>query len=45
MISSEVNVTPVKPQDGLVAFASIVIGDLYLGSIAVHKDSMTAVIG
>lgn len=35
---SEVNVTPVKPQDGLVAFASLVIyQSIYLGSIAVHK--------
>ena len=34
---SEVNVTPIKHQDGLVAFASVVVGSLYLGSIAVHK--------
>jgi stage V sporulation protein G len=34
---SEVNVTPIKPQDGLIAFASIVIDEsLYLGSIAVY---------
>lgn len=35
---SEVNVTPVKPTDGLVAFASCVIDEsLYIGSIGVHK--------
>lgn len=34
---SEVNVVPIRPKDGLVAFASCVIDDsLYLGSIAVH---------
>lgn len=33
---TEVNITPVKPQNGLVAFASIVIDNgLYLGSIGV----------
>ena len=32
---SEVQITPVKPQDGLVAFASLVLqGGLYMGSIA-----------
>ena len=35
---SEINIIPIKPQDGLVAFASIVLGSLYLGSIAVHKQ-------
>lgn len=35
---SEVNVTPIKPNEGLVAFASCVIDDqLYLGSFGVHK--------
>jgi len=35
---TEVNVTPVKPQNGLVAFASIVVDDcLYLGSIGVYS--------
>ncbi len=34
---SEINITPIKPQDGLVAFASIVVDSLYLSSIAVHK--------
>jgi len=34
---SEVNVTPIKPQDGLIAFASLVVNEsLYLGSIAVY---------
>ncbi len=33
---SEVQITPVKPQDGLVAFASLVLsGNLYVSSIAV----------
>lgn len=36
MIISEVNVTPVKPNNGLIAIASIVIDDsIYLNSIAV----------
>ena len=35
---SEVQITPVKPVDGLVAFASCVInGQLYLGSLGVHQ--------
>jgi DNA-binding cell septation regulator SpoVG len=35
---TEVNITPVKPQNGLVAFASIVIDNcLYLGSIAIYR--------
>lgn len=34
---AEVNVTPIKPQDGLIAFASVVVDrSLYLGSIAVY---------
>jgi DNA-binding cell septation regulator SpoVG len=34
---SEVNITPIKPQDGLIAFASLVLDDcLYLGSIGVY---------
>lgn len=34
---SEVNITPVKPQNGHVAFASIVIDNgIYLSSIAIH---------
>lgn len=38
MIVSEVNITPIKPTDGLVAFASCVVDSkLYLGSMGVHK--------
>lgn len=38
MTVSEVYVTPVKPTDGLVAFASCVIdGQLYIGSLGVHQ--------
>jgi len=38
MVVSEVNITPVKPTDGLVAFASCVIdGQLYIGSLGVHQ--------
>ncbi len=38
MTISEVNITPVKPTDGLVAFASCVVdGWLYIGSIGLHK--------
>lgn len=34
---AEVNITPVKPNNGHIAFASIVIeGGVYLGSIAVY---------
>lgn len=34
---SEVNITPIKPSDGLIAFASCVVDKkLYLGSIGVH---------
>ena len=37
MVVSEVNITPVKPDRGLIAFASIVIdGNIYLTSIAVY---------
>lgn len=35
---SEINITPVKPQGGLVAFASFVLFDaLYCGSVAVFS--------
>ena len=35
---SEVNIVPVKPANGLVAFASCVIDDqMYLGSLGVHQ--------
>lgn len=34
---SEVQIVPVKPVDGLVAFASCVInGQIYLGSLGIH---------
>ena len=34
---SEVNIYPIKPRDGLVAFASVVVdGNLYLSSIAIY---------
>lgn len=37
MYVSEVNITPIKPTEGLIAFASVVVdGSLYLGSIAVY---------
>ncbi len=37
-IITEVNITPIKPKDGLVAFANCVIdGKLYLGSLGIHK--------
>lgn len=36
LIISEVNITPVKPKDGLVAFASFVINDsIYCGSVGI----------
>jgi len=38
MTVSEVNITPIKPVEGLVAFASCVVDSkLYLGSMGVHK--------
>lgn len=37
MVVNEVTITPVKPSDGLIAIASIVIdGNLYLNSIAIY---------
>lgn len=34
---TEIQIVPIKPKDGLVAFASVVIENrLYLGSIGVH---------
>ena len=37
MVVSEVNVTPVKPNNGLIAIASVVIdSSIYLNSIAVY---------
>lgn len=35
---SEVNIILIKPKDGLIGFASIVVDDaLYLGSIGIHQ--------
>lgn len=37
MVISEVNITPVKPNNGLVAIASVVVDNsIYLNSIAVY---------
>lgn len=37
MVVSEVNITPVKPNNGLIAIASVVLDDsIYLNSIAVY---------
>lgn len=37
MVVSEINVTPVKPNNGLIAIASVVIdSSIYLNSIAVY---------
>ena len=37
MTITEVNVVPVKPQNGLVGFASLVVdGNIYLNSIAIY---------
>ena len=39
LVVSEIQIVPVKPRDGLVAFASCVINDsLYLGNIAVYTS-------
>lgn len=39
MIISEVNIILIKPKDGLIGFASLVINDaLYLGSIGIHQN-------
>lgn len=35
---TEVQIVPIKPNNGLIAFASVVIdGNLYLGSIGIHS--------
>ena len=35
---SEVRINLIKPQDGLIAFASLVVsGDLYLSGIGIHR--------
>lgn len=37
LIISEINVYPIKPKDGLIGFASLVLNDsLYVGGIAIH---------
>lgn len=37
MTITEVNIVPVKPQNGLVGFASLVVdGNIYLNSIAIY---------
>jgi len=34
---TEIQITPIKPRDGLVAFASVVIdNNIHLGSIGIH---------
>lgn len=34
---TEIQIVPIKPRDGLVAFGSVVIDDaIYLGSIGIH---------
>jgi len=39
LIISEIQIIPVKPKDGLVAFASCIINNqFYLGSIAIHSS-------
>lgn len=38
MTITEINIEFIKPNNGLIAFASLVIdGNLYLSSIAIHK--------
>jgi len=40
---SEIQIVPVKPKDGLVAFASCVINDaLYIGNIAIYTSPTNA---
>lgn len=34
---TEIQITPIKPKDGLVGFASLVFDGLYLGSIGIYK--------
>jgi stage V sporulation protein G len=35
---TEIQILPIKPKDGLVAFASCILnGSLYIGSIAIHQ--------
>lgn len=38
MTITEIQIIPIKPKDGLIAFASIIFNNsLYLGSIGVYK--------
>jgi DNA-binding cell septation regulator SpoVG len=38
MTITEVQIDLIKPKDGLIAFASVVVdGDIYLSSIGIHK--------
>ena len=40
---SEVQIIPVKPQDGLVAFTSFILnGQLYIGNIALYTSPSSA---
>jgi stage V sporulation protein G len=35
---TEIQIIPIKPNNGLIAFASVVVdGNLYLGSIGIHS--------
>ncbi|MBI2639019.1 septation protein SpoVG family protein [Candidatus Peregrinibacteria bacterium] len=37
IVITEIQIVPIKPQDGLIGFASFVLnGCLYLGSIGIH---------
>lgn len=39
---TEVQILPIKPRDGLVAFASLVLNDsIFIGSIGIHKKLST----
>jgi len=39
LLISEIQIIPVKPKDGLVAFASCVVNDsLYIGNIAIYTS-------
>jgi len=40
LVISEIQIVPVKPKDGLVAFVSCVINDsLYIGNVAVYTST------
>lgn len=39
LVISEIQITPIKPQGSLVAFASCVVNEaLYIGDIAIHSS-------